>query len=133
MKNGIKILIGSASLIVVFLIVSVYILTPAKRIGPAIKPVELAAFYIQDIPTQKEATELRKKVMGAKGVTACAVNTESKIASVTYYPDVTSEKEVQLALELNGVYSVSKHVYPVGDKGCPVSGIQAFLDKTFNQ
>jgi len=133
MKKTNKIFMGISIFFIGFMAVGVYVLKPAKRVGPEIKPIELAAYDVKGLKSAEQSAALRTKVMKMDGVTACAVNTEAQLASVTFYPDVTDEQKIQLAMNFEGAHATGKHQYPVNVKGeCPVNGVQSFLDKMLN-
>ena len=132
-KKSYNIVVGTMITMICIMIVVTYYMIPAKRVGPSIKPIELTVYDVKGLKNAEQSALLRAKVMEMQGVTACSVNKDARLASVTYYPDVINESNIQLSMNFDGAYAISKHHYPKDVKGgCPVSGIQAFLDKIFN-
>lgn len=112
-----------ALIIAFILIVSVKVyfsLTVEKRVGPEINPIELAAFDIPDLKDEKSIQYKKESIKAIKGVTACAINSETKIAAITYDPKILNVEMIKSFLNYEFQEEIKEHQYPISDKVCPV-------------
>lgn len=101
------------------------------RVGPPIKNIHLAAFDVKGITNPEEYKQLSIKISEIEGVTACNVNEQSKIASITFYPDMINEALLQNIISVSGNCKVSKHVYDEV-AGCPVNIWRSWAHSIFS-
>jgi len=112
-----------ALIISLLLIVSVKIylsIHVEKRVGPEIKPIELAAFDIPELNDEKSIQYKNESIKALKGVTACAINPETKIAAITYDPEILNVDMIKSFLNYEFQEEINEHQYPISDKVCPV-------------
>lgn len=112
-----------AIFVTLLLIVSVkvyYFFSAEKRIGPEVKAIELAAFDIPQIDDVRLMEVRKKSIAALEGVTACTINHESKIAAITFDPQLINVNMLSAFLTAEFQEEIGLHHYPASDKVCPV-------------
>ncbi len=104
------------------------------RIGPEIKPIELAAFSLPKNNSVKDSSSIETALSSLKGITGSAINRKSGIVSITYYPDQLNPDRLQKVLSSSVGSTISKHQFPKVANGCPFheGGTFSWLGKLFN-
>ena len=119
--------------IFVFLIAlsAFYILKTEERIGPPIKSIEMAVYQLPASISTEQSTLLTNQFADEKGITAITVSDKSKLAAITYYPDVVNKIVIQSKISELLKESVTEHEYPKSNKVCPVHEPMAYIKSLF--
>lgn len=84
---------------------------------------EMQMYRIESFGQKGNPTNIKTEVLALDGVTACAVNEQSKILAVTFYPQKNSSEKLQNYLTNQLGLTLSKATFPkMGNnaKECPV-------------
>ena len=101
------------------------------RNGPPIKNIHLVAFDVKGISNKEEYKALSLNVGKINGVTSCSINEQSKIAAITFYPDLLSDSELPALISSLGNCSVQLHTYEKIN-GCPVNVWRSWAHQLFS-
>ncbi len=101
------------------------------RYGPPIKNIHLVAFDVNGISTPNDYDALSFNVTKIQGVTSCSINEQSKIAAITFYPDLLSASELPALIATLGNCSVQLHTYEKIN-GCPVNVWRSWAHQLFS-
>jgi hypothetical protein len=93
-----------------------------------LKPVNLISFQMQGDLNADARLTLEKKVRAVRGVTACSLNKEGNVASVTFHPDRITDIRLAGLLSDGGRLQVLPKEIPSA-AGCPVQQLGASLQK----
>ena len=99
-----------------------------RSITEKLKPVNLISFQMRGDLSTEERLLLEKKISAVPGITACSLNREGNVASVTFHPDRITGESLAGLLSANGKLLVSpKEISSTG--GCPVHQIGTSFKK----
>jgi hypothetical protein len=114
-------------LAILTLLVIVVLYANTRSLSPADKlpPVTLVTFDVKGQMTPEVAKVLHSDISKVPGVTACAINADGHVASVTFNKTMTTESFLKTRLSFNDKFSVTTKVFEPSSGGCPVHGISA--------
>ena len=90
--------------------------------------INIVSCDLSSLDDENSFSMIDEKFKNKKGVTACTVNSISKIASFTFNPEIVSKSELLSDLRNLGGSEVSLKVFPA-KAGCPIKGTQEFFGK----
>lgn len=99
-----------------------------RSVTEKLKPVNLISFQMSGELNPEERLILEKKVSEVPGITACSLNKEGNVASVTFYPDRITGESLAGLLSASGKLQVSPKVIS-SEGGCPVHQIGTSFQK----
>ncbi|MES2588151.1 MAG: hypothetical protein V4622_04170 [Bacteroidota bacterium] len=112
----------------VFLTLFVWANWEESTITEKLPTINLVTFDLSSLKDENSFALIQEEFNSKKGVTACAVNSKSKLVTFTFYPDVTSKEELLDDLQSLGGKSVCMKIFP-SKAGCPVQGTKDFFGK----
>lgn len=122
-KWGIRSLIFSAA---VFLVLVCWANWNEPTITEKLARIEMSSFDLSNVSDPETFAKIQHELKSNGGITACAVSTESKMASVTFYPEKVSKN--QLLASINQVSGVSVNYKHFDMKaGCPMRATSDFF------
>ncbi len=93
-----------------------------------LKPVNLISFEMRGDLNTEARLNLEKKVSAVPGVTACSLNKEGNVASITFYPDrITDHRLAGLLSDGGRLEVLPKEISSAG--GCPVHQLGTSFQK----
>lgn len=90
--------------------------------------IEMSSFDLSNVADHESYDKIGIALKKEEGVTACAVNPDSKMASVTFYPDKISKDELLKNIMQTAGTSVSFKQFKM-KAGCPVRATSEFFGK----
>jgi hypothetical protein len=100
----------------------------APTITERLPTIEMSSFDLSQVQDAAAYSKVDAALKYKAGVTACSVNPESQMATVTFHPTETSKED--LLSEINGVTGTSVRFKHFDTKaGCPMKATSEFFGK----
>lgn len=91
-------------------------------------PINMVTFDLSSLKKENSFSVIKEEFTGKKGISACAVNMDSKLVTFAFYPNLISQEELLSELQNLGGRSICMKIFP-SKAGCPVQGTKDFFGK----
>lgn len=112
----------------VFLSLFVWANWEESTITEKLPPINMATFDLSSLKNENSFALIKEEFTDKKGISACAVNSNSKLVTFAFYPHITSEVKLLSELKSLGGTSVCMKTFP-SKAGCPIQGTKDFFGK----
>lgn len=90
--------------------------------------INIISYDLSSLKNESSYGLIQNEFKGKKGITACSVNSSSKIATFTFIPEIISQEAILTTLKSLGGRGVKEKVFAC-KAGCPVRGTTEFFGK----
>lgn len=126
LKRWTKVL--SFTIILVFFSLFIWANWSPSTVTEKLPKINMVSYDLSSLHDEHSFSVIDERFKNKKGITACTVNSTSKIASFTFNPEIISKDELLSDLRNLGGSTVSLKVFPA-KAGCPIKGTQEFFGK----